>query len=254
MSRIHGTRASIDARKVNAFFEGRFIESDPLASVMLRQDPGDGIAEKRNRKEVELLLELVDFRTKLSVLDLGCGPGRWAQNLADRVGCYVGVDFVQSYIEAARRTHGSRENVVFVHMDAAALDVRSLPQSTFDLVLITGLQVYLNDPDVEALLEKLPGLAARHLYIRESVSVTGTRLTLKDYPSEELGEPYHAIYRTPEEYSELFASRLEGFTLQATDRFLTPELGAREETNQHYWLFARRGGTAREQGVSGRDS
>jgi SAM-dependent methyltransferase len=241
MPRIHGTRAAIDARKVNAFFAGRCREDGSMASMMLRRDPGDGVAEKRNAKEVELLFDLVRPDTGFSVLDLGCGPGRWAQNLADRVGCYVGVDFVARHVEVAQRAHASRDNVVFLQMDAADLDVGALPCSSYDLVLITGLQVYLNDPDVETLLEKLPGLAARHLYIRESVSVTGTRLTLKDYPSEELGEPYHAIYRTPEEYAELFASHLEGFALQATDRFLTRELGARDETNQHYWLFDRRG-------------
>lgn len=38
------------------------------------------------------------------------------------------------------------------------------------------------------------------IYLRESISVMGQRLTLSNFYSEELQSEYCAIYRTPEEY------------------------------------------------------
>ena len=76
MARIYGKNVAIDSRQVNQFFENRFCKENPLASVMLRPDQGDDIADRRNTNENALVHGFLKNRTsdtKLRVLDMGCG-------------------------------------------------------------------------------------------------------------------------------------------------------------------------------------
>jgi hypothetical protein len=78
------------------------------------------------------------------------------------------------------------------------------------------------------------------VYLREPVSVTGERLTLKDHYSDELKECYNAIYRTEEEFDELFFSILQksGFKIIGSDfLYQEKELNNRKETRQKYYYL-----------------
>ena len=80
------------------------------------------------------------------VLDIGCGPGDILEHLPPLD--YVGVDYSESYIEAARRRFGSRGTFI-------ASDVKHLldaKQDPFDLVFAIGLLHHLDDEAVAALL------------------------------------------------------------------------------------------------------
>jgi len=81
----------------------------------------------------------------LSTLDLGCGPGAFA-DLFDGDD-YVGADLNARYVEHARRTRKG----TFLHADARQLEV---PDARFQQVLIFGLLHHLPDEDVRAVLEE----------------------------------------------------------------------------------------------------
>ena len=236
-TRIYGTKSTIEASKVKRFFEARFSKENPLASVMLRGQSGDDVAEKRNRKEQELLLSLLDTTKPLHVLDIGCGMGRVYANLKDYIASYDGVDFAENYIEAANQMFGGQD-VAFYQMSATDLDKSKLRQ-TYNTIIITGLCVYLNDEDIAILINEINNLLeiGGSVYFRESISVMENRLTLKDFPSTELNADYNAIYRTSAEYEQFFKDHLQGFKIQSTDLLLDEELGARKETNQRYWFM-----------------
>lgn len=241
MSRIYGQKESIDSKKVNAFFEKRFSRENPLASVMLRGDENDGIAEKRDQNENWLLTSLLHINGKVSVLDIGCGLGRWATNMANRLEFYDGIDFARSYVDAANESFQDNDTVNFYQMSATDIDKGKLHSACYDLLIINGLNVYLNDEDVDTLVKTLPTFchAGSKIYFRESVSLMPHRLTLKDFPSDELNSEYNAIYRTTQEYEEYFLKYLTDFKCTKSDLLLTKELGSREETNQRFWFFER---------------
>ncbi len=54
-----------------------------------------------------------------TVLDLGCGVGKYLAGLAERFGRVVAVDHSEKLLEIARRDHGERRNVEIRRLDAS---------------------------------------------------------------------------------------------------------------------------------------
>ena len=73
------------------------------------------------------------------------------------------------------------------------------------------------------------------IYIRESTSVLDTRLTLKDFYSQELESDYNVIYRTKEELLEFFEN-IENIDSIETSLIHT-ELNDFEETSFRYFIL-----------------
>lgn len=241
MSRIYGETADINHEKIRDFFEKRFDKDHPLSSVMLRNSE-DHIAEKRDQNEQHLMNRLLsDVSQPLSILDIGCGMGRWAANLHDRIALYDGVDFTTSYVEASNQLFKDYPTIRFYQGLASEVDQQPLQAASYDLIIVAGLLIYMNDSDVVKLVDIINKLLAKdgRLYIRESISVIDQRLTLKDFHSEELNADYNAIYRTSEDYEKIFDTHLHHLKLQSTGLMLDKTLGAREETNQRHWFFKR---------------
>jgi SAM-dependent methyltransferase len=87
--------------------------------------------------------------TPLRVLDVGCGTGLLACELAARGHDVTGADPAAAMLAVARRRPGGAR-VRWIEADAAGL-----PAGTgFDLVVMTGhvFQLFLADPDVQAVL------------------------------------------------------------------------------------------------------
>jgi len=83
---------------------------------------------------------------------------------------------------------------------------------------------------------------AARVYLREPMAVTGSRLTLDRFPSEELQRDYSAIYRTPEQCHALFGAplRAAGFVCEVEQPLYPPELCNRRETAQQIQFWERR--------------
>lgn len=104
------------------------------------------------------------------VLDVGCGPGSITVDIAKRVGHVIGLDYVSSPLEAARRlaeSHGV-SNISF-----QVGDIHALPfaDNTFDIVHAHQVLQHIENP-VQALREmrrvvKSGGIVA----VRESASL-----------------------------------------------------------------------------------
>lgn len=126
-------------------------------------------------------------------------------------------------------------------MSATELDNDKLvTKAPFDLIMTMGLMMYLNDKDSNKLIDQIINLASSKctVYLRESVSILGKRLTLKDFYSEELKSDYNAIYRTSDEYAKCLDKLTEhGFKLTYSDFLLNDTLANRTETNQRFWIF-----------------
>ena len=78
--------------------------------------------------------------------------------------------------------------------------------------------------------------------MREPVGLE-SRLTLKDFFSDELHTDYHAIYRTRDELIECMqlSQFLEEFTIEQEDfLFSDSDLNNRTETAQYYFYLKRR--------------
>lgn len=95
-------------------------------------------------REEEVILSLIEMDNQKSVLDLGCGDGRWTRRLVGSCREYVGVDVSQAFIDRLESEFGDHEGVRFVCRPAE--DYHS--ERKFDVILIIGLISYMNDEDV----------------------------------------------------------------------------------------------------------
>jgi len=237
-NRLYGIMDNIDAQKVNEFFDARISKDNPLAAALLGDDFDKNASFKRNQHEYNILKSLLNQDKKIKILDLGCGLGRWASNLIEEIDIYDGIDFSLKFINAATEIYKDKNNINFYHMSATNIDCKIIFKK-YDLIILNGVCMYINDEDLKPLMSSLINFTAEdgNIYLQESVSVINQRLTLKNFPSKELGVDYNAIYRTPEEYNNI----LSDFEIITTDLLLNEETGARKETNAQYWFLKRKG-------------
>ena len=94
---------------------------------------------KGTEQEVAFLVDELDLRPGMRVLDVGCGPGRHTRSLAARGIEMVGLDISERFIDIARAD--APPNATFVRGDARLMDFQgefdaaiSLCQGAFGLV------------------------------------------------------------------------------------------------------------------------
>jgi SAM-dependent methyltransferase len=245
--RVTGDAVEIDYAATLDFFEGRAARAarpDALTTV-LYQDAHPEVARARHEFEVERVVPRLRLDERPRVLDVGCGNGRWARTLSGSVRGYLGVDFSPGLVALAResvRTLPDASRFRFQVLSAARLADDPLDVAPpFQLVVMAGVLIYLNDDDVERTIGALPGLVDDRavVYLREPTAVA-QRLTLDRFPSTELDAPYTAVYRTATQYRELLAAALgsAGFSF-AVDEPMSSSLRNRSETSQHYFVLTR---------------
>ena len=204
MSRLYGEKESIDCEKVKDFFDNRASkEVENILSITMYQD--SDVVEKRHKDESKIVLEKLDVTNK-KILEIGCGIGRWAEVFEDKCDSYLGIDYFKNLIEIANKTY-DYDNCYFQEMSATDLKIDELKLSPpFDIILIIGVLIYLNDEDIKQMMEEINKVSDENtiVYVRETISYMDTRLTLKDFYSEDLDEEYNAIYRTENELLEYF--------------------------------------------------
>ena len=239
IGRIYGKQASIDSESVKTFWNNNAHKDSSLKSVLLGYDFGANSADLHNQKEAQIVRDFIGAGQK-TIVDIGCGIGRWAYNLQPIIKKYDGIDFSEAFVQAASNNFKDSNGIRFYCMPATDIDTAQLGAS-YDVVIVTEVSMYINDSDLHKLygyINRCTGTGSL-LYIQDTTSLLETRLTLKDFDSKELKTKYNAIYRTKAEYEILFSAHLPDFTLMenGTDLLLDKNSGAREETNARYWCF-----------------
>jgi SAM-dependent methyltransferase len=239
VGRIYGEKTDIDSQNVKKFWNNNAKKDSSLKSVLLGYDFGENSADLHNRKEAEIVLDFIGNGT-YTVLDIGCGIGRWAYNLKPKIKTYDGIDFSEEFIRAANSNFRDFNEINFYCMSATEIYTARLLEK-YDVVIATEVSMYINDNELNKLYDGINKFTGKDslLYIQDTTSLLETRLTLKDFDSKELKTKYNAIYRTKPEYETLFGRYLPEFKLtgNGTELLLDKNSGAREETNARYWCF-----------------
>ncbi len=163
-----------------------------------------------------------------NILDLGCGNGELARQLAQRghQGAYVGLDFSEGLLAEARKTIRPDFQAVFLQIDLAEPEWSvNLPLTSFDIILAF------------AVFHHLPGYEMRRQVLQSAHSLlsdkgrlihsewqflTSPRLAARIQPWESIG--LAPIQVDPHDY--LLDWRQGGFGLRYIHYFETEELGA----------------------------
>jgi ubiquinone/menaquinone biosynthesis C-methylase UbiE len=204
MSRLYGDKEDINSEKVKDFFNDRANKDfDSDLSIVLFQDKEN--SEQRHKEEQELLYKYIDLTGK-KVLEIGCGIGRWAEALHDKCESFLGLDFSEDLIEIANNSQ-NYDNCKFQVMSATDIKVDELLiEPPFDVIIFSGVLMYINDEDTGIIMDEVNkvGSENKQVFAMEPTSCMETRLTLKDFYSEGLESDYSAIYRTEQEYLDIF--------------------------------------------------
>jgi SAM-dependent methyltransferase len=150
----------------------------------------------RHYEEVRHLRRIVAFDRGKTVLEFGCGNGRWAFALAPLVASYVGIDFSQSMIAAANRRAAELglDNVTFHRIDIQDYT----PDRRFDMIYLSGVSQYLHDADLKPMLGRIQGaLKPNGIVIDRSTTGVPARRIIET-------SDYFAIYRTAAEIVALY--------------------------------------------------
>lgn len=235
-TRVYADKIEIDNDSTKEFWENRANNINNLQTVLLGSDKTGIEQNTRNEHEKLIVESIVKQIKKPRILDIGCGIGRWAENLVNQFDYYAGVDFSEGFIDYASKKFGNNENIKFYNSSILELDDTIL-SSNFNFIICTGVLMYINDANISKIFDFLKRIASNHIYIyiQESISLMENRLTLNQFESKDLKTNYNAIYRTKKEYEEYF--KTNGFDIIKTDLLLDNKSGAREETNAQYWIL-----------------
>ena len=177
------------------------------------------------------------------VLELGFGTGRISKYLIQGAGSYVGIDYVDEFVDLANSRNDIEKDKNCFFIKASFYDIMMknvlLPvEFLFNRFVVSGgVMMYINDAELRKCILHLADFFDHQciLYISEPVAIE-ERLTLKDFYSEELHENYNAIYRTVAEYNDLFTPLYRaGFVMKKSEPFFSEDIKGRKETKQ--WLF-----------------
>ncbi len=202
----------LDKEKVKAFWDARartYGSLDFNSIANLEQDP-ENLALKVQLETDKVFAYLGPLAGR-TVLDLGAGVGQWAFRFAERGASHVtAVEYSSELAEIGRREALRRGvgNLEFVVSSAESYAA----DTTFDIVFISGLFVYMNDDQAEALLAGLPRFCRPDTFVllRDGTAIAG-RYEINNRLSAHLQTHYSATYRTAEEYRSMFASH--GFVI-----------------------------------------
>ena len=150
-------------QRVQAYFDARAVPFDRV------YEPGPGIRGgldaliyRRVRWSLDVTLaELGDLSAK-TVLDVGCGPGRYAVAAAERGADVVGIDFSPRMLALACELaldRGVADRCRFIEADFDAYE----PEERFDIVLMMGLLEFRADPERD--LARLSELATEKVIV-----------------------------------------------------------------------------------------
>lgn len=247
--RIYGEKVPIAMERVKEFYNRRagLAEEKGWGAVLLG-DQNPTIAENMDRYDQEVILPKLEVDSNSSILDLGCGMGRWARLLLPHCGRYHGSDFSEELIKKAEIICKGYPHAEFYTFSVPeAIEFEAKAGGKYNRILLSGVCTYINDRDLKQVFEQLPTVTQQDclIFIRDTVAMQ-KRLTLSDFPSEALQAEYSSIYRTKEEYQGFFQPlEAAGFVIKEQNYYPAKLGRARAETNSMYTIF-RRGKTREE--------
>jgi len=160
------------------------------------------------RKEEKVLRPFIDRLESPSILDLGCGNGRWLRILIEKCKRYVGVDISRNFIRKLKRDYKDNPKVQFFNMPVQEY----LSNESFDIILMLGLITYMNDDEVMQLVKNCKNMLNRDgKIILRSVELKDDGCSRKVYDYNPnfidrlLGrQAYQVIRRTKDEEMSFF--------------------------------------------------
>jgi len=227
----------INFQSIKKFWDRRAQQYERERSYSITNlEEDDKLQELKVKLEREHVFKLLKLTPDMRVLDLGAGVGAWSILFASKCKEVVAVEYSGKMIDIAKQTaeQASINNIEFVCKDV--LDFSTTQK--FDVIFSSGLLMYLPDSQISKLLLNIKGYSQNGtiLFLREPTGTEG-RYEIVDKYSEALKTHYSALYRTRDEYIEMF-KRIGYSLIRDEDMFEEGSpLNKWKETRLRVYLF-----------------
>ena len=238
--RIYGTVSDINGASVQKLFDERAKEKKEGYISVLLGDQNPDYARQWDEFEKKTILPKLNLTGDNSFIDIGCGIGRWGETVIPLCQYYCGCDFSSEMIAQAQ------QRLNFPNADFIPCSFQQIGEKIkgkkFDRGIIAGVCMYINDSEIEECIANFIHLIDDHaiLYLTETVAIE-KRLTLNAFWSDAMHSEYSSIYRTPDEYNDLYTAFLKaGFTI--TEQGFLPHFNKEKEyseTDRWYTILQR---------------
>jgi SAM-dependent methyltransferase len=235
----------INKQNVKIFFQERAKTHNkvyPLKSVIY-QDKNPSLAKDRDAFEKKKIISIINFSKNDVVLDVGCGIGRWAGEICDKVKKYVGIDYIEEFINISNSIYKNKKNTHFICLDGAKLlNPKVKPHSPFTIIMFVGFFMYIDDHEAYDVLKQVLKVSCQNsqIIIREPIGIE-KEVVLNNVWSEEMETYYSAKYRTCDYFKKMFKDILynENYKLTFDDALFPNNLNNRTNTRQHLFCLKR---------------
>lgn len=244
--RIYGVPTDINEQQVCNFYNKRATRFSELGdTTVLLGDSNPDAAVAHNKFEREVILPKLGLSSESRFLDIGCGTGRIAEAVIPLAGYYCGTDLTTGIVEVAKSQCVFPNRQYDFHNLSFAETVDRSAESyggTFNTIFSSGVFMYINDEELCGELNKLLKLMDDTCicYFENTVAIH-ERLTLNEFPSDALKDNYSAIYRTREEYAELYRPLIDAGFVVAEEQLIAASgnYGNLSETERWYIILKR---------------
>lgn len=153
-TRVYADKIEIDNNSTKEFWKNRANNINNLQTVLLGSDKTGIEQNTRNEHEKLIVESVVKQIQNPRILDIGCGIGRWAENLINQFDYYAGVDFSEGFIDYASKKFSDNENIKFYNNSILNLD-KEILNSKFNFIICTGVLMYVNDTNLSKFFKTL---------------------------------------------------------------------------------------------------
>ncbi len=245
-TRVYGQRIDLDGKNIKDFFDKRAVDflhnKRTRNTTVLLGDGNAKYADDWHQYEKAQILPLLNINKNDSVLDIGCGIGRWAEHILPLCGHYLGTDISHEMINVATKLYcPTYHNAKFINASFQEIfNNTEIQEKQFNKIIIAGVSMYLNDTELYKCYKQLCNRLAPDgiLYLEESVGIK-QRLTLNNIWSESLNSNYWAVYRTAEEYLKLLKPLTDCSTVIKSDYLNALDKKELQETS-HWHIILRK--------------
>lgn len=165
-------------------------QKNPQSAGMLSVYGADKISQAYRRwAEWRHFRKLVRLKPEMSVLELGCGAGRWAMDMSPIVSKVVGVDFSSEMIRIGCETL-QNAGITNVHLEVGSAASFQSSES-FDLIYLSGVDQFLDDTELASMLSNV-----RKLLRPGGILIDRVTLSLSESQFIEKGNGYQCYYRS----------------------------------------------------------
>ena len=148
----------LDKKNIKMFFKERakkHEEKYPLKSVIY-QDKNPSLAKERDLYEKNKIRNLLKISKDDVVLDVGCGIGRWAGEMSGMVKKYIGIDYINEFINIAKTKYKSNSNTHFICLDGTKLSNFEVKNhSPYNVIIIIGFFMYIDTEEGYEVLRQI---------------------------------------------------------------------------------------------------